>query len=109
MRRVAPYLLLPNQVRQLALMMDQDLRTQDRQATNKIAQLNSIIDPNEHQFTASYGTQAQDPTSGNLELPLDVPEIGGESILSNEMVEVASIWEYEDERRVAQRKGKGRE
>lgn len=87
-----------------------DAREIGVQQDSPAQQYNRPPPPNEHQFTASSGTEAQDPTSGDPDIPLDVSGIRGESILSNDIVEVASISEYEDERsRVAQRKGKGRE
>lgn len=50
-----------------------------------------------------------EPTSGDPDLPLDGPRIGMGYILSNEIVEVTSTSEYEDERlHVAQSKGKAR-
>lgn len=60
--------------------------------------------------TASTSVEALDPTFGDPDFPLDVPRIGEGSHLSNEIVEVTSTSEYEDESsRVAQRKGKARE
>lgn len=57
--------------------------------------------------TASTITE---PTPGNHHFPLKVPGRGEGSILSNEIVEVTSTSESEDERsRTAQRKGKARE
>jgi len=69
------------------------------------------VHPDEHfLFTRPASTEAPEPTSADPDFLLDVPRIREGSNLSNELVEVASTSQYEDERsRVAQRKGKARE
>lgn len=61
-------------------------------------------------LTASTSAEILEPTSGSPDLPLDIPGVGEGSNSSNEIVEVASTSEYDDERsRAARLKGKARE
>lgn len=105
----------------IALQTSQIARLDDRSGPSDTRQIGDQQDSTTQQYerplppdepfllTASPCAEALEPTSGDPDLPLDVPRIGEGSHLSNEIVEVVSPSEFEVERlRVAQRKGKAR-